>query len=53
LVWSAIWTLINVIAGFTGLGAGPGVNVVAWVAHMGGYFAGLLLAGPFDALARR
>jgi membrane associated rhomboid family serine protease len=53
LVWSAIWLLINVIAGLTGLGAGGGVNVIAWVAHMGGYFAGLLLAGPADALARR
>jgi membrane associated rhomboid family serine protease len=53
LVWTAIWLLINVIAGVTGLGAGTGPNVVAWVAHMGGYFAGLLLAGPFDRLARQ
>ncbi len=53
VVWSVIWSLINVVAGMTGLGGGPGVNVVAWVAHLGGYFAGLLLAGPFDALARR
>jgi membrane associated rhomboid family serine protease len=41
LVWSLIWTIINVGAGVTGLGGGPGVdNVVAWVAHLGGYFAG-------------
>jgi membrane associated rhomboid family serine protease len=53
LVWSAVWLLINVVAGVTGLGAGGGINVVAWVAHMGGYFAGLLLVGPADALARR
>jgi membrane associated rhomboid family serine protease len=53
LLWSAIWLLVNVIAGVTGLGSGGGVNVVAWVAHMGGYFAGLLLAGPADALVRR
>jgi membrane associated rhomboid family serine protease len=24
------------------------VHLVAWQAHIGGYFAGLLLAGPFD-----
>jgi len=54
LLWSVIWAVINVVAGVTGLGgAGAGVNVVAWVAHLGGYFAGLLLAGPFDALVRR
>jgi len=53
LIWSAAWLLVNVLAGVTGLGGGPGPNMVAWVAHMGGYFAGLLLAGPVDALARR
>lgn len=52
LLWTAIWIAINVVAGVTGLGSGAGPNVVAWVAHMGGYFAGLLLAGPFDALSR-
>jgi membrane associated rhomboid family serine protease len=52
ILWTAIWCLINVVAGMTGLGAGGGPNVVAWVAHLGGYFAGLLLAGPFDALAQ-
>ena len=50
LVWSAIWVAMNVAAGLTGLGAGPGVQLIAWQAHLGGYFAGLLLAGPFDAL---
>lgn len=53
LVWSGVWVLVNVIAGVTGLGAGPGIHLVAWEAHMGGYFAGLLLSGPFDGLARR
>jgi membrane associated rhomboid family serine protease len=55
LVWTAIWTAINVVFGLTGLGAGvgPGPELIAWQAHIGGYFAGLLLAGPFDALARR
>jgi membrane associated rhomboid family serine protease len=53
VVWSLIWMAVNVVAGVTGLGTGAGPNVVAWVAHMGGYFAGLLLAGPFDSLVRR
>jgi membrane associated rhomboid family serine protease len=47
---SAIWVAINVVAGVTGLGAGPGPQVIAWQAHLGGYAAGLLLAGPFLAL---
>jgi membrane associated rhomboid family serine protease len=51
LVWTAVWAGINVIAGVTGLGAGTEVRLVAWQAHLGGYLAGLLLAGPFDSLA--
>lgn len=53
LLWSGVWILLNVAAGLTGFGAGPGVRLVAWEAHIGGYFAGLLLAGPFDWLSRR
>jgi membrane associated rhomboid family serine protease len=48
LLWSAIWIALNVFAGLTGFGTGAGVHLVAWQAHIGGYFAGLLLAGPFD-----
>ena len=46
LIWSAVWVGVNVLAGVTGLGAGMEVRLVAWQAHLGGYFAGLLLAGP-------
>jgi membrane associated rhomboid family serine protease len=53
LLWSALWVLINVFAGLTGLGGGPAAGIVAWQAHIGGYVAGLLLAGPFDMAARR
>lgn len=53
LVWTALWVIVNVIAGVTGLGTGREVQLVAWQAHLGGYAAGLLLAGPFDALASR
>lgn len=52
LGWTATWMVINVVAGITGFGAGPGPAVIAWGAHIGGYVAGLLLAGPFDRLAK-
>ncbi|HWD50493.1 MAG TPA: rhomboid family intramembrane serine protease [Rhizomicrobium sp.] len=51
LTWTAIWVVINIVAGLTGLGGGPGApQAVAWQAHLGGYFAGLLLCGLFDPL---
>ncbi len=56
LVWSVIWLADQSRRpGVTGLGAGPGSGpqLIAWQAHMGGYIAGLLLAGPFDWLASR
>jgi membrane associated rhomboid family serine protease len=52
IVWTVLWMAVNVIAGLTGLGTGGEVELVAWQAHIGGYFAGLFLAGPFDMLAR-
>jgi membrane associated rhomboid family serine protease len=51
VVWTLIWVAINIFAGVTGLGTGPQVRLIAWQAHLGGYFAGLFLAGPFAALA--
>jgi membrane associated rhomboid family serine protease len=53
IVWSVMWIVLNVFVGLTGFGSGPGVHTVAWEAHVGGYFAGLLLAGPLDALQAR
>jgi membrane associated rhomboid family serine protease len=53
LIWSAVWIVLNVIAGLTGLGAGPGAGLIAWQAHIGGYLTGLVLAGPFDFAERR
>ena len=53
LTISAVWAAINVVAGMTGLGTpGPGVQLIAWQAHLGGYAAGLLLAGLFDPVSR-
>ncbi|HET7333923.1 MAG TPA: rhomboid family intramembrane serine protease [Rhizomicrobium sp.] len=51
LLWSAVWAGVNVFAGMTGLGAGDGVRLIAWQAHLGGYLAGLVLVGLFDRLA--
>jgi membrane associated rhomboid family serine protease len=53
LLWSALWAIVNVVAGLTGFGAGGHVELVAWQAHLGGYAAGLFLAGPFGYLARK
>lgn len=53
ILFSLVWFAINAIAGMTGLGTGPGVHLIAWQAHVGGYLAGLVLAGPFDFLHRR
>jgi len=48
LIFSFIWVLANTVTGLTGLGALPGLELVAWQAHIGVYLAGLLLAGPMD-----
>ena len=52
LLFSLVWCIGNVVAGVIGLGTGGTVEAVAWEAHIGGYFAGLLLVGPFDAMRR-
>lgn len=48
LTFSAVWLALNFAVGVIGLGAWGAIQVIAWQDHMGGYFAGLLLAGPFD-----
>jgi len=47
---TAVWMAINLIAGVTGMGVGGEAGLIAWQAHLGGYLAGLFLAGPFDRL---
>jgi membrane associated rhomboid family serine protease len=53
LIWSAVWIGVNILAGVTGLGNGAEPHLVAWQVHLGGYAAGLLLAGPFVAIQDR
>jgi membrane associated rhomboid family serine protease len=47
LTATAVWLLINLLAAF-GLGSPTQVGTVAWEAHLGGYFAGLLAFRAFD-----
>ena len=52
LLFAIVWIGVNLVAGLTGMGAGGTVGLIAWQAHLGGFAAGLLLAEPFDRLAR-
>jgi membrane associated rhomboid family serine protease len=49
------WVVINVLIGLVGGTLLPGTNgaPVAWEAHVAGFFAGVLLIGPFAYLAPR
>lgn len=50
LMFSAAFLILNLLSGvFGALFVGPGTEI-AWEAHVGGYLAGLLLAGSFDQL---
>jgi membrane associated rhomboid family serine protease len=53
LVFTGTLVAINVLTGITGLPLGGENAQIAWQAHLGGYVAGLLLCGPFDALRPR
>jgi membrane associated rhomboid family serine protease len=50
ILFTVMWAVLNVVAGYTGFGMAGEVGLIAWQAHLGGYAAGLLLSGPFDAL---
>ncbi len=53
LSFSLIWAGLNLAVGLFG-GAFLGADgAIAWQAHLGGYLAGLLLAGLFDGLRPR
>ena len=48
LGFTAVWLVANFLAGITGLGLTDATTSVAWVAHLGGFFAGLLGITVFD-----
>ncbi|MBV9989746.1 MAG: rhomboid family intramembrane serine protease, partial [Alphaproteobacteria bacterium] len=50
LAFTALWVAINLAAGFVGVDIFGAGHEIAWQAHLGGYFTGLLLCGPFDRL---
>jgi len=53
LGFTAVWMVTNLAFGTLGLGLVEPGQQIAWQAHLGGYFAGLLLAGLFDRLRPR
>ncbi|MGB3867121.1 MAG: rhomboid family intramembrane serine protease, partial [Xanthobacteraceae bacterium] len=55
LAFLAVWFGINIVFGVGSIGIGTdSENVsVAWQAHIGGFFAGLLLFSLFDPVPRR
>ncbi len=53
LSFTAVWVGLNVVLGMIGLAPGMGQVTIAWEAHLGGYFAGLLLIGPTARLLGR
>lgn len=48
VMFSLVWTGVNIVSGVLRLGVTGDVSLVAWVAHLGGYFAGLLTIGVFN-----
>jgi membrane associated rhomboid family serine protease len=52
LFFAAIWMSVNLVAGLTGLGLTGEGESIAWVAHLGGFLAGLLTIGLFDRRVR-
>jgi len=53
VVFSGLWIAVNLALGFSGFSLAGEAQPIAWQAHLGGYFVGLFLAGPFDLWARR
>ena len=53
LTFSVSWVVLNIAVGMVGAGFLGSEGAIAWQAHLGGYLAGLLLSGPFDALRPR
>jgi membrane associated rhomboid family serine protease len=48
---AVMWTIVNLLIGYVPVMPGMNGAGIAWEAHVAGYFAGLLLIGPFLRLA--
>jgi membrane associated rhomboid family serine protease len=48
LLVSAVWVVLNVVLGITGFAPEGFGRMIAWEAHLGGYFTGLLAFPLFD-----
>ena len=48
LMFSLVWAVVNIVSGILRIGVTGELSLVAWVAHLGGYFAGLFSIGMFD-----
>jgi membrane associated rhomboid family serine protease len=53
LLFTGFWLGTNLLFGILGVGAGGEIQQIAWQAHLGGYFVGLVSAGGFEALRGR
>jgi membrane associated rhomboid family serine protease len=47
LMFSLVWTAVNIVSGVLRIGVTGDVQLIAWVAHLGGYFSGLFAIGLF------
>lgn len=52
LAFLAVWFGVNIIFGIGSISIGAEGGSVAWQAHIGGFFAGLLLFSLFDPISR-
>jgi membrane associated rhomboid family serine protease len=50
LGFSAVWMAVNLVTGIFAIGLTGQYQAVAWEDHMGGYVAGLILAGVFEPI---
>jgi membrane associated rhomboid family serine protease len=53
LSFSLVWALVNVASGILRIGVSDDLTLIAWVAHLGGFFAGLILIGPMTRLGSK
>jgi membrane associated rhomboid family serine protease len=48
LMFTVVWVAVNIVSGVFRIGVTGDVALIAWVAHLGGYFTGLLTIGLFS-----